>query len=449
MSPITSTKRTRRTLGFATSAVVAGCLILAAVAFALDAPTIDNRTPQVGQMLTASGSDGTWQWFSCAGDDCAPVGTNSTQYTAGSTDQGRQLKVQLTVADESATSAMTDPVAAQPPPPPSSPVISSVTISGTPYVGNELTADGVTDSGSVTWRWQTCAEPESDCNDIPGATAKKYVLQYSDAATYVRAVMTATVEGALPTSKASARKHVPEPPAIILAPEIEQKTLEVGATATSTVGDWDFGRNPKWQWMLCHGATVNASCDQITGATGRSYVVASPDASSWLGVRLTVQGNGPDAVAYSEGRFIAKPEDPVSPTPPAPFTSTGTTPDTPTVVAPTLLDPFPIVRIKGRTTRVGARLTLLSVRAPRGTRIRVRCRSDYCPRSRLALNTRLHRLSVFERSLRAGVVIEVRVMHPKKIGKYTRFLIRRAAPPLRRDACLAPGSRKPTRCPGN
>ena len=27
-------------------------------------------------------------------------------------------------------------------------------------------------------------------------------------------------------------------------------------------------------------------------------------------------------------------------------------------------------------------------------------------------------------------------------------LIRRAAPPLRRDACLAPGSRRPTRCPG-
>jgi hypothetical protein len=423
---------------------------MAALAFAVVAePAIDDSTPYVGQTVTASSTDsGTWQWFSCGTEGCTPVGTESS-YPVASTDEGRQLKVELTVAgtegSESAQSPLTAAVT-QPPPPPNPAKIDSLTISGAPYVDNQLNAVYVLSGGeptSTSWQWSRCG---AAC--VPVGTSQSYTVKPADVGSQLVVQMTVSnADGG--DTKTSPTGTVPDPPEITSPPEIFPDKLSIGNRAT-TGAEWRYNTTtPKWQWLLCNTATVGVGCAQIAGATTRSYVVGPADAGSWLGVSVTVQGRGPDAVAYSEGRFISKPEDPVPPTPPAPFTSTGTTPDTPTVIAPKLLDPFPIVRIKGRTTRVGARLSLLSVRAPRGTRIRVRCRSDYCPRSRLALNTRLHRLRVFERSLRAGVVIEVRVMHPKKIGKYTRFLIRRAAPPLRRDACLAPGSRKPTRCPGS
>jgi len=45
-------------------------------------------------------------------------------------------------------------------------------------------------------------------------------------------------------------------------------------------------------------------------------------------------------------------------------------------------------------------------------------------------------------------VIELLVTSPGKIGKFTRFRIRRGKAPLRRDMCVAPGSSKPVRCEG-
>jgi hypothetical protein len=423
---------------------------MAALAFAVDAPTIDDTKPQVGETLTATATaPGTLEWLRCAADPGEQVVGSGNTYSPTDADVGYPLRVRLTADGDPqpGVSEPTDPVAAQPPPP-NPPTLDSVTISGTPWVGNALTAVEATSGGPVTgraWQWSRCTP---GCQAIAGATGPSYTVKAADGGNQVKVDMSVSNDDGSSTGS-SGLVTIAEPPEVTSPPEIFPDKLSIGDRAT-TGAEWRYNTTtPKWQWLLCNTATVGVGCAQIAGATTRSYVVGPADAGSWLAVSVTVQGRGPDAVAYSEGKFISKPEDPVPPTPPAPFTSTGTTPDTPTVIAPKLLDPFPIVRIKGRTTRVGARLSLLSVRAPRGTRIRVRCRSDYCPRSRLALNTRLHRLRVFERSLRAGVVIEVRVMHPKKIGKYTRFLIRRAAPPLRRDACLAPGSRKPTRCPGS
>lgn len=446
-----SPQRARRRFGAVLSAVLTGSLALAALALAADPPPTPTITGtlQVGQTVKAEGSSGTWEWFSCSSaDTCTPVGTDSDEYTIDATDEGRQLKVKVTAEGESSESALTEPVAAAPPPPPppNPPNITAVTIDGTPHVGNTLTAAGTNTGGPGTTTWQWCG---ATCH--PVSTSSSYKVQPADGGHQLTVQMTVTNADGSDTG--SDTVSVPEPPEITEAPEIFPDNLGVGDTARSTAGFAIHGTStPKWQWRLCSSATGIATCQDIVGETTRSYVVAGPDAGSWLRVRMTVAGRGPDAVAHSDAKFISKPEDPPPPLPSEPFTSTGTTPETPTlqptVSVPTLLNPFPVIRIRGRTTRVGAQLTLLSVRAPRGARINVRCKSRYCPRSRLAINARLRRLRVFERSLRAGVVLEIRVMHAKRIGKYTRFLIRRAAPPLRRDACLAPGSRRPTRCPG-
>ena len=115
--------------------------------------------------------------------------------------------------------------------------------------------------------------------------------------------------------------------------------------------------------------------------------------------------------------------------------------------APLLLRPFPIVRIKGGLTRTGARVTLLTVRAPRGARIAIRCRGRSCPVPRLARTATLTRFRTLERNLAAGTRIDVTVTRPDRIGKWTTIHIARGAPPTRRDRCVLPGARSPVPCP--
>ena len=74
--------------------------------------------------------------------------------------------------------------------------------------------------------------------------------------------------------------------------------------------------------------------------------------------------------------------------------------------------PFPVVRMRGRLTTSGARVSLLSVRAPRAAKVTVRCKGR-CPTSELgavqARQDALTRARAFERSLRSGTRITVTV----------------------------------------
>ena len=117
------------------------------------------------------------------------------------------------------------------------------------------------------------------------------------------------------------------------------------------------------------------------------------------------------------------------------------------------LDPFPTVRIRGRTTTSGVRLSLFTVRAPAGSTVKLRCAGSSCTKKSMsetvksraaAGNVRFKRV---ERTLRAGTVLQVYVSQRGLVGKYTRFKIRRLALPVRTDRCLMPGSTKPVGCP--
>ena len=91
-----------------------------------------------------------------------------------------------------------------------------------------------------------------------------------------------------------------------------------------------------------------------------------------------------------------------------------------------MMSPFPIVRMAGTVLPRGASVRILSVRAPRGARLSVRCRGRGCPVRSLTRTseTRIVRFSRFERRLAAGTELELFVRQPGKIGKYTRFVIR-------------------------
>jgi PKD repeat protein len=117
------------------------------------------------------------------------------------------------------------------------------------------------------------------------------------------------------------------------------------------------------------------------------------------------------------------------------------------------LPPLPVVvRIRGQVLPGTVRLRLLAVTAPRGATIVVRCRpARRCPLRRTAVDVgergRTVRFPRLHRRLRAGTVIEVAVTRPGRIGKWTRFTIRRGSAPSRKDLCLRRPGGRPVRCP--
>jgi hypothetical protein len=124
-----------------------------------------------------------------------------------------------------------------------------------------------------------------------------------------------------------------------------------------------------------------------------------------------------------------------------------------------LMQPFPIVRIAGSETSSGVRVKLLTVQAPPTTKVAVSCKGHGCrtkSESRIATASSKSRSKAgaimlafprFQRALRAGAVLQIRVSKAGQIGKFTSFTIRRNKLPVRVDACIAPTSSTPMPCP--
>jgi hypothetical protein len=251
---------------------------------------------------------------------------------------------------------------------------------------------------------------------------------------------------------------------------------QVGEQLTATAA-WTGDPKPTaaWTWQRC--ATQASVCNAIAGATGLRYRVVAGDAGSFLrvGVKVTNSAGYTTATSSPTAAVAPAPVATRTPTPTATPTPTPTVPATPiatpdptveptpepvaapvevpVVVAstsapliPLAFDPFPTVRIKGVLTATGARVTLLTVRAPRDVRIDVDCAGTDCPARHYAPPAGTLRLRKFERALGAGTRIEIRVTKPGYVGKFTSITIRRRAEPRRSDRCLDPGSTRPVRC---
>ena len=108
------------------------------------------------------------------------------------------------------------------------------------------------------------------------------------------------------------------------------------------------------------------------------------------------------------------------------------------------------VEIAGTVTAAGTRITRLVVVAPRGAVVTARCHGGRCRLHTVRLRVGTVPLHVrrFERSLRAGARVSIVVSRRGFVGRTAVFTIRRGRPPLRRDACMLPGARASSRCPG-
>lgn len=95
-----------------------------------------------------------------------------------------------------------------------------------------------------------------------------------------------------------------------------------------------------------------------------------------------------------------------------------------------LLTPAPLVRVVGHPTANGARLHLLTVTAPEGAHVGVRCKGGNCPYKRKRFTAKGERVTLraLRRNFAAGNVIEIRVTKPETIGRYIRLRIRAGKP---------------------
>jgi hypothetical protein len=268
---------------------------------------------------------------------------------------------------------------------------------------------------------------------------------------------------------------------VITSGPVVSGTAEVDAVLTASAS-WTADPEPTaaWTWLRCPAPT--GPCTPIPGATDAAYRVTPSDVGSVLRVRITLSNSAgsdqkrskPTAAVTAAPAPVPVPTPVPTPAPtPAPTatpTPTGTTtapagpapvfdqsaaPPAPPPAAGSpekpsprarMLQPFPVVRIRGVLTATGARVSLLSVKAPRGARVTVLCRGRDCPVRRFAPAAGIQRLRPFERPLRAGTRLEVSVTRPGYVGKLTVIVIRRDEAPWRSDRCLAPGAKRAVRC---
>jgi len=178
-----------------------------AVAPVNTAPPVISGTTQVGQTLTTT--NGTWsnsptsfayQWQRCNGGGNACVNVaNGTQrtYTLVGADAGRTIRVRVTAtnADGSASAQSEQTATITPAAGTAGPRNTEApSISGTPKVGQELTANDGSWTGNPTgysYQWQRCDTDVATCASVIGATGKTYGVRLADLGFRLRVAVTA------------------------------------------------------------------------------------------------------------------------------------------------------------------------------------------------------------------------------------------------------------------
>jgi major membrane immunogen (membrane-anchored lipoprotein) len=244
-----------------------------------------------------------------------------------------------------------------------------------------------------------------------------------------------------------------------------------GSSVGAQLGETVMVQASDGKWSATLGGleegTYTVSCEQSddVGNTGKSGPVTFTVKSSEIVKVIEPITVNKVITPESPAPESPKPETPApespkpkSPTPESPRPESpkpATEPATEQIpVSAVLMQPFPVVRIAGMDTARGAKITLLTVEAPVGATVTVVCHGRGCPvkpTSRIASSTvggvgliEFHR---FERALRAGAVLEIRIFESGEIGKYTRFQIRRGKLPERTDSCLSSTGAQPMSCP--
>jgi hypothetical protein len=234
-------------------------------------PPSISGTPDVGQTLTDTG--GTWnppgstityQWMDCnnAGTGCANVTSNGTThtYTVALSDIGRTMKVQETATfnGAQATPALSAPTAVVVPVNTSPP-----SISGTPDVGQTLTAGGTWNppQSTITYQWIHCNN--TGCNNIPNTNSPTYTVAVGDLGDTIEVQETAMYNGAQSAPAVSAPIAVTVPSSTSLLALPASPTTNETATLIATVASSISSASPAGTVSFQDAGIPIAGCSAV------------------------------------------------------------------------------------------------------------------------------------------------------------------------------------------
>ena len=155
------------------------------------------------------------------------------------------------------------------------------TISGTPTVGETLTADpgDWREGTSFTYRWYVGGSVVAGANDAT------YTIAPADAGKRIKVVVTGSLEGWSPVSEASeptakvAKATLTQTPRVYLA-----GLAKVGRTLTVRPGTWDSGVTFGYAWFR--------GDQRIVKATGKSWKLVKLDQGKRIRVKVTARKPG-------------------------------------------------------------------------------------------------------------------------------------------------------------
>jgi hypothetical protein len=257
----------------ATTVVVLGDLTLTPT------PSFGGSAPKVGVTFTAD--PGTWdagvafayQWTA---DGTDIPGATAITYAVSVGDLGKAIAVEVTGSKAgynsvTKTSASSSPIEA------GDQVLTPVpTITGTPQVGQLLTAVPGTWDDGVTLAYQWTA----DATDISGATTSAYTPVPADVGKVIRVEVTGTKAGYAPATEESTPTSAVTVGGLVNTPTpTVSGTPKVAVPLTTTTGIWDDGVTLAYQWT--------ADGTDISGATSSTYTPVAGDVGKVITVKVT------------------------------------------------------------------------------------------------------------------------------------------------------------------
>ena len=270
---------TEQSTSVATAAVQPGTIDVQAM------PTITGDA-QVDQTLVAKA--GSWspaaepafQWLV----DGAPVaGATGDSYTPSAADLRKQVSVQISLSEPgyapvTEVSAATSEVV-----PGTFRSTSEPAVTGTPKVGQALTADpgGWSPEPTLSWQWTANGTP------VPGATGSKFTPSPAELGKKLAVVVTAQRPGYLTAvvQSPATQSVLPGTNAVVDPPVISGGVAQVGRALTATSGTWAVTPSSiAYQWY--------ASGVAIQGATSSSFTPSDAQLDQALTVQVTVQAAG-------------------------------------------------------------------------------------------------------------------------------------------------------------
>jgi hypothetical protein len=290
--------------------------------------TYSPSSPVTGQAVAFDGSSSscaagpcTYEWS----DDGAatrpiavlwPLGGGQVLSFAFSEAGTKYVRLIVTDATGQTATAEHNVVVGESPPP--SPVTPSDTaapiLSGTPEVGQTLSASNGAWTGSPTsyaYQWQDCDTSGESCSNIGGATSSSYKLTAGDLAHTVRVVVSASNAGGSASAGSAVTSVVTAVAPPVAPPELPTNsslptiggTATEGQTLTAREGTWTGSPTAiAYQWQRCNSA--GGSCTNVVGALANSYGLSASDVGSTLRV-LVAATNGAGTTTATSAQTAA------------------------------------------------------------------------------------------------------------------------------------------------